>query len=194
MRKGFGILLLAAALVPVSSASAQDTNERRPACGQKLGGKTWKPLIDRAWALRKWRQEDPRSPLQKRRIKQHRRCARTPETREWMIRSARRHRRRFKDHRKAELAARRSDCIPGVTVYEGGGGCWAIPADIVACESGYSWSAYNGSSGARGPYQFLGSAGPVARRLDRRQAGASPDGGEALRRRSGARPLGLLTM
>lgn len=33
---------------------------------------------------------------------------------------------------------------------------WAIPCYIIACESGYSWSAYNGSSGARGPYQFLG--------------------------------------
>jgi hypothetical protein len=38
----------------------------------------------------------------------------------------------------------------------GNGTRWAIPCYIVACESGYSWSAYNSSSGARGPYQFLG--------------------------------------
>jgi len=90
--------------------------------------------------------------MQKKRIERHRRCARTPDTREWMVRSARRHRQRFKDHRREQLE---TDCIPGVTVYSGGGGCWSIPYDIVACESGGSWSAYN-PSGARGPYQLLG--------------------------------------
>lgn len=32
---------------------------------------------------------------------------------------------------------------------------WAVPCYIVACESGYSWMAYN-PSGAVGPYQLLG--------------------------------------
>lgn len=44
-----------------------------------------------------------------------------------------------------------------LTPYPGPGNTrWAIPWSIVACESGGSWTAYNGSSGARGPYQFLG--------------------------------------
>lgn len=33
---------------------------------------------------------------------------------------------------------------------------WAIPCYVVMCESHGSWTAYNGSSGARGPYQFVG--------------------------------------
>jgi hypothetical protein len=35
-------------------------------------------------------------------------------------------------------------------------GRFAVPCGIVARESRYSWHAYNYSSGARGPYQFLG--------------------------------------
>jgi hypothetical protein len=35
-------------------------------------------------------------------------------------------------------------------------GHFAVPCGIVYRESHYSWNAYNGSSGARGPYQFLG--------------------------------------
>jgi hypothetical protein len=46
-----------------------------------------------------------------------------------------------------------------VAPYPGLGSYWAIPAYIVACESGGSWSAYN-SSGASGPYQLLGWGAP----------------------------------
>ncbi|HEX2161131.1 MAG TPA: hypothetical protein VHF88_04840 [Thermoleophilaceae bacterium] len=35
-------------------------------------------------------------------------------------------------------------------------GRFAVPCSIVERESRYSWSAYNASSGALGPYQFLG--------------------------------------
>ncbi len=36
-------------------------------------------------------------------------------------------------------------------------GEWAIPKYIVACETGntFSWTAYNSSSGASGPYQLI---------------------------------------
>ena len=44
----------------------------------------------------------------------------------------------------------------GTTPYEGGGQCWAIPYDIVACESGGSYTSQNSSSGAYGAYQLLG--------------------------------------
>ncbi len=37
-----------------------------------------------------------------------------------------------------------------------GAGCWTIPAYVVSCESGGSWSSYNSSSGAKGVYQFVG--------------------------------------
>lgn len=36
----------------------------------------------------------------------------------------------------------------------GAHGWWAIPCRIVACESRYSWKAYN-RSGAAGPYQIM---------------------------------------
>lgn len=78
--------------------------------------------------------------------------------------------RKFEAHRAAQRAAAASDCIPGVTVYAGGGGCWSIPAEIVACESGYSWSAAN-PSGAIGPYQLLGKGAvwPVRTVADKRE-------------------------
>ena len=44
-----------------------------------------------------------------------------------------------------------------LTPYEcGSHGRFAVPCSIVQRESRYSWGAYNSSSGARGPYQFLG--------------------------------------
>lgn len=42
----------------------------------------------------------------------------------------------------------------------GSHGRWAIPCNIIACESGFSWSAYN-PSGASGPYQLLGHGAPM---------------------------------
>ncbi|MDX6534007.1 MAG: hypothetical protein QOF68_1751 [Gaiellales bacterium] len=50
--------------------------------------------------------------------------------------------------------------VARVTPFDcGSRGRWAIPCSIIACESGFSWTAYN-PSGARGPYQFLGWAVP----------------------------------
>lgn len=45
-----------------------------------------------------------------------------------------------------------------LTPYRCGGGkyaYWAIPCYVIACESGFSWGAANGSSTAVGPYQIL---------------------------------------
>jgi hypothetical protein len=42
----------------------------------------------------------------------------------------------------------------GTTPYAGGGSCWAIPYEIVACESGGDYEAYN-PSGASGAYQLM---------------------------------------
>jgi len=68
---------------------------------------------------------------------------------------------RYRRHHLAALAELRAeqrirDEIAALTPYDcASAGRWAIPCAIVACESGYSWGAYN-PSGARGPYQFLG--------------------------------------
>jgi hypothetical protein len=52
-------------------------------------------------------------------------------------------------------AASSSGACGGITPYYGGGQCWAIPYDIVLCESGGSLTAQN-PSGAYGAYQLLG--------------------------------------
>lgn len=51
--------------------------------------------------------------------------------------------------------------IRALTPYRGPDGRrWAIPFAVVACESGGSWSAYNRTSAALGPYQLLGWGAP----------------------------------
>lgn len=73
-------------------------------------------------------------------------CLATKEKSHWAYEKKARWRKRF----RGKLAYYR------LTPYDcGSAGRFAIPCYVVACESGYSWSAYN-PSGARGPYQFLG--------------------------------------
>jgi hypothetical protein len=153
MRTGIAIMTLAVLVVPAGASGLPGPEDRN--CERAYGGKTFSPLIKRSWAERKWEDKTPVSNRQAKRIENHRRCARDGKAQRAMVSMTMRQRKQFREYRREQLRATRSDCIAGVTVYEGGGGCWAIPAEIVACESGYSWSAYN-SSGARGPYQFLG--------------------------------------
>jgi hypothetical protein len=71
----------------------------------------------------------------------------------------------FRRHRRcvppgAREHIKRAKQLAEVTPYPGpGDSYWAIPASIVACESGYSWRAAN-PSGAVGPYQLLGWGAP----------------------------------
>lgn len=64
--------------------------------------------------------------------------------------------RAFYEHRERKLQQRRERRrIEALTPYDcGSAGSFAIPCYVVACESGYSWSAYN-SSGAAGVYQIM---------------------------------------
>jgi hypothetical protein len=65
----------------------------------------------------------------------------------------RRHHERLLARLVAERRIRQE--IAAVTPYDcGTAGHWAIPCAIVACESRFSWGAYN-SSGAAGPYQEM---------------------------------------
>ena len=88
-----------------------------------------------------------------------------------MVRSARNHRQRFESHREAKLEAGEYRAAKrAVTPYDcGAAGRYAIPCYVVACESGYSWSAYN-SSGAAGVYQIMPEHGrpfPIASKWDK---------------------------
>lgn len=64
----------------------------------------------------------------------------------------------IRDHlRRYRLRHRRRLELRQIAPYDcGANGRFAVPCGIVARESRYSWHAYNYSSGARGPYQFLG--------------------------------------
>jgi hypothetical protein len=79
---------------------------------------------------------------------------------------------RYRRHHLSERARREAEQralreIAALTPYDcGSNGRYAIPCAIVACESGFSWNALNASSGARGPYQFLGWRVPWPVRTD----------------------------
>lgn len=76
------------------------------------------------------------------------RCQARPRASARILRA---HRARYRAHHRYRLALAR------LTPYDcGRHGRFAIPCGIVARESRFSWGAYNYSSGARGPYQFLG--------------------------------------
>lgn len=76
-----------------------------------------------------------------------------------MKRSWRHYMKRFQVERKRRLEEREEqERIAALTPYDcGSAGSFAIPCYIVECESGYSWSAVNPTSGAFSPYQFLPS-------------------------------------
>jgi hypothetical protein len=69
-------------------------------------------------------------------------------------------RRHIADARKAYKRAKaQAQAEASLTPYDCGSyGSWSIPCEIIACESGYSWSAYN-PSGAAGPYQLMAEHG-----------------------------------
>lgn len=111
------------------------------------------------------------------------RCQQRPRVSAAVIRD---HRRRYRNRHLRRLELR------SIAPYEcGSHGRFAVPCSIVERESRYSWDAYNSSSGARGPYQFLGWRVPwpvrsaadrlahhrMAARLWARGAGASHWGG-----------------
>ena len=76
------------------------------------------------------------------------RCQRRPRASARVIRD---HRRRYRGRHLRRIELR------SIAPYKcGSHGRFAVPCSIVARESRYSWSAYNTSSGALGPYQFLG--------------------------------------
>jgi hypothetical protein len=156
--------------VPLASAPHTDAEQRSSACphGHGHGGATFAPLIRRAWAEKRWRQEDPRTTDQRRRLRHHRECPHTRSTRAYFRKASQRQRRQFEAHRKAKLEAREQR--RALTPYDcGSAGRFAIPCSVVACESGYSWSAYN-PSGAAGAYQIMPEHGrpwPVDSREDK---------------------------
>lgn len=103
--------------------------------------------VKRAWSFRHWRDRNPVGKRQERTLRKVRFCVSAKQEKE-LNRYAQKKKSQFSLYREYRL----------LTPYrcQGGAyGTWAIPCYVIACESGFSWSAYN-PSGARGPYQFLG--------------------------------------
>lgn len=79
----------------------------------------------------------------RRRLAGLRACARSPKAREAMLKRTTKRKRRWRFHRRINLA----------TPY----GEWAIPGYVVGCESGGDYTEWNhGGSGASGAYQIMG--------------------------------------
>lgn len=105
-------------------------------------------LLRKAYAPANWATGPDRSEVAA--YRRHRACIRIANVRRQLAG----YRRHLAD-RLAQVAAVRQ-----VTPYPGPNGTWwAIPWQIVACESGGNWNAAN-PSGAVGPYQLLGWGAP----------------------------------
>jgi hypothetical protein len=116
----------------------------------------------KTWRLIRWERGKPPQRVRAAH-RRHVRCAAGPGHRKAIKERWRNERRVFLKHRVYMLK------LEALTPYQCGAvGRFAIPCYVVACESRYSWDAYN-PSGALGPYQLLGWGAPfpVTSRADR---------------------------
>jgi hypothetical protein len=188
MKRATPLVAVLAALVLAGATAAGSTDENtstptipstHPTCSGKpvkFHATRARKVVRGAFAFRKWRKDHPWTRDHRRRFNQQRDCllVGTGKQRAGLNRYKRQKRKAFERHKRKQEAKRQgsgSDCISGVTVYMIGSQCIAIPAYIVACESGGSWSAYN-PSGAAGIYQimpFWGRPFPVDSVEDKRE-------------------------
>lgn len=157
------VLLAGAALMPQQDGA--EAHHKRAKAEQKSGegsSSKLRPGCSRHYRMKRFyrytkarytKRSKPLTKGQKLHIKHLALCLATKEKSHWAYAKKRKLRAKF----RARLArARQVAAYHRLTPYVCANGTrWAIPCSIIACESGYSWSAYN-PSGARGPYQFLG--------------------------------------
>jgi hypothetical protein len=131
-----------AVVVPAQGQTAEppvDSFNERPAC-QALHT----PNHVRSYVKKVFRRDNiTRKALKRVRVLRGRLCG---KDRRQALRFVRKHRRAYKERQRR---------LQSLTPYCANGQCWAIPVQIVMCESGGRWDAYN-PSGAMGPYQLLG--------------------------------------
>lgn len=144
----------AAVTVPVALADEGDSTHEPEAtnpCDQ-ISGADGRSVLKRAWHRSGWRHRNPVKASQSRALKEVWRCI-EGKPRKKLRAYSQRLKGRFGDYREYRH----------ITPYRCQGGwygTWAIPCYVIACESGFSWSAYN-PSGASGPYQLLGWGAPM---------------------------------
>jgi hypothetical protein len=147
-------------LVGVGPAPAKKPHVVKPAgCGVFVTSSQFSGFSKRVWDLDRWRRDHGEPKRAAIRAAVHmRHCALGAGHQDqmriiWLQDKQAYY--RYRGKRMAELRA-----LIALTPYDCGSmGRFAIPCDIVSCESGGSWGAAN-PSGAIGPYQFLGWAVP----------------------------------
>lgn len=180
MRKFLALAACCAAVtVPVALASeGNDTQQPEPVtnpCPSHPLAKA-RAVVKEAWDREGWRQKNPVKPEQSERLRRLRPCL--SDKGEYPNPSAREKLMIFSVKRKTAFWSYRE--YRQITPYRcqrGWYGTWAIPCYVIACESGFSWSAYN-PSGASGPYQLLGWGAPMpantwARKLEHHRIASS---------------------
>jgi len=136
--------------LPPDTDSTPKTTDHRTVKWHRLKAEG---IIDYAYKHRSWEAGHRWNADRRKRVARHQnKIHRSPEDR-FKITSHRISKRNsFKNWQKGqERKAQRESADPSNWTPNG----WAIPAHIDSFESGGSWTAYN-SSGARGPYQFVG--------------------------------------
>jgi hypothetical protein len=158
------VLTAALILTPSASAASEElppdtdgtpkTTDHRTVKWHRIAAES---IIRYAYRHRSWQAGHEWNSDRRKRVARHQnKIHRSPEDR-FKITSFRISKRNsFKDWKKGQKRkAQRESADPANWTPNG----WAIPAHIVSCESGGSWTAYN-SSGALGPYQLLGKGAP----------------------------------
>lgn len=163
MLRGTGILAFLAVLVVVSTGIASGGvnagKELRPGCETETTFQGFKPWAKGVWDPKRWHRDSLKDKTIKA-YKQKLKCAQSKSHKSAMSDYWRGAKSDFRDHQEKQYDIRQLRLeIVAVTPYScGSAGRYAIPCYIVACESGYSWSAYN-PSGAAGVYQIMAEHG-----------------------------------
>lgn len=158
--KRLALAMIAAALaciavVPALTAGQTAAPDPTPlTCDSSSAGQHYKDArktIDAGWNWRNWKSGPKQAQL--RNVQSHINCLERKRDRD-----------KIKDYLgKKQVALQSYREYRQITPYRCQGGkygTWSIPCYIIACESGFSWSAYN-PSGASGPYQLLGWGAPM---------------------------------
>lgn len=162
----FAAALIAAVLVTgfvATGAAKQGGEVQLPrGCKALTTASDFAPFAEKVWNKSRWKRRggDPGKAAIAA-MKRRRHCAITDRARARMEKKWKAQKVAFYQHRTEQRRKlRRKRELVALTPYScGSAGRFAIPCYIVACESGYSWSAYN-PSGALGPYQLLGWGAP----------------------------------
>lgn len=142
------IVIMAFLVVPATATADVHHIKKDDGCQQHFRVTQYRSVLRKAFAHDRWRDRTPLKKTDLAKLKEMRTCAFNPKVRKGMSKARSSYKQGFYQYRHYRRV------LDHYTPY----GKWAIPGYIVECESGGNWNAYNSSSGAFGPYQFLSSS------------------------------------